>query len=137
MNYLELAPAITALRMRPTEFELRGNALHHLGCRHSFHFSSPDEVRIEAFCDCSQLRATPRQSRELHEVFQQWQSSYWRLLTINRQINRELRVVSLEAPRGPRQRDVVRVHAALERVLHEVVDVVLRVGGRAAREQRR
>ena len=85
MTYLELAPAITALRSRPAEFELRDNALHHFGSRHSFRFSSPDEVRIEAFCDCSQLRATPRQSRELHDAFQQWQVSYWRPLQINRE----------------------------------------------------
>src|SRR5438552_47892 len=31
MTYLELAPAITALRSRPDEFELRDNALHLLG----------------------------------------------------------------------------------------------------------
>jgi len=85
MTYLELAPAITALRSRPAEFELRDNALHHLGSRHSFRFVSPDEVRIEAFCDCSQLSATPRQSRELHDAFQQWQASYWRPLQINRE----------------------------------------------------
>jgi len=85
MTYLELAPAITALRSHPTEFELRDSALHHLGSRHSFRFASPDEVRIEAFCDCSQLRATPRQSRELHDAFQQWQASYWRPLLINRE----------------------------------------------------
>jgi hypothetical protein len=83
MTYLELAPAITALRSRPAEFELRDNALHHFGSRHSFRFLKPDEVRIEAFCDCSQLRASPRQSRELHDAFQHWQASYWRPLQIN------------------------------------------------------
>ena len=85
MTYLELAPAITALRSRPEEFELRDNALHHFGSRHSFRFLAPDEVRIEAFCDCSHLSATPRQSRELHEGFQQWLTSYWRPLQINRE----------------------------------------------------
>ncbi len=83
MTYLELSPAITALRSRPEEFELRDNALHHFGSRHSFRFLAHDEVRIEAFCDCSHLRATPRQGRELHEAFQQWQTSYWRPLQIN------------------------------------------------------
>ena len=85
MTYLELAPAITALRSWPEEFDLRDNALHHFGSRHSFRFLANDEVRIEAFCDCSHLRATPRQSRELHEAFQQWQTSYWRPLQINRE----------------------------------------------------
>jgi hypothetical protein len=85
MTYLELAPAITALRSRPEEFELRDNALHHFGSRHSFRFLANDEVRIEAFCGCSHLRATQRQSRELNEAFQQWQTSYWRPLQINRE----------------------------------------------------
>src|SRR5207237_5097264 len=85
MTYLELAPAITALRSRPDEFELRDNALHHLGSRHSFRFLSDDEVRIEAFCDCSQLRASREQSRTLHEAFTHWQATYWRPLEINRE----------------------------------------------------
>ena len=85
MTYLELAPAITALRLRPEEFELRNNTLHHFGSRHSFRFLTNEEVRIEAFCGCSHLRATPRQSRELHDAFQQWQATYWRPLQINRE----------------------------------------------------
>ncbi len=70
MTYLELSPAITALRSRPEEFELRDDALHHLGSRHSFRFLSDGELRIEALCGCSQLRALPQQSRALHEAFQ-------------------------------------------------------------------
>lgn len=85
MTYLELAPAITALRSRPDEFELRDNALHHVGSRHSFRFLSEDEVRIEAFCDCSQLRATAEQSRALHEAFGQWRVTYWQPLVISRE----------------------------------------------------
>jgi hypothetical protein len=85
MTYLELSPAITALRSRPEEFELRDNALHHLGSRHSFRFLSEDEVRIEAFCDCSQLRASREQSRSLHEAFSEWRTSYWQPLVINRE----------------------------------------------------
>jgi hypothetical protein len=85
MNYLELSPAITALRSRPEEFELQDDALHHLGSRHSFRFLNDDEVRIEALCGCVQLRATPHQSRALHEAFQQWRASYWQPLQINRE----------------------------------------------------
>ena len=85
MTNLELSPAITALRTRPEEFELRDNALHHFGSRHSFRFLSEDEVRIEAFCDCSQLRASKDQSRALHDAFSQWRTSYWQPLLINRE----------------------------------------------------
>ena len=85
MSYLELAPAITALRSRPEEFEFRDNALHHLGSRHTFRFMSEDEVRIEAACDCSLLRASPQQSRALQEAFRQWHASYWRPYEINRE----------------------------------------------------
>ena len=85
MTYLELSPAITALRSRPQEFELRGNALHHLGSRHSFRFLSEDEVRIEAACSCSELRASSQQARMLHEEFCKWRTSYWLPLAINRE----------------------------------------------------
>jgi hypothetical protein len=85
MTYLELSPAITALRTRPEEFEFRDNGLHHLGSRHTFRFLSDDEVRIEAVCDCSLLRARPEQSRALREAFRQWHATYWRPLEINRE----------------------------------------------------
>ena len=85
MTYLELSPAITALRARPEEFELRDDTLDHLGSRHSFRFLAEDEVRIEALCGCSQLRASREQSRALHEAFQDWRASYWRPLQINRE----------------------------------------------------
>jgi hypothetical protein len=98
MSYLELAPAITALRSRPEEFELRDNALHHLGSRHSFRFLSDDEVRIEAACDCSVLRASPQQSRALQESFRQWYASYWRPTQINREFAEHF------APPGPVRR---------------------------------
>ena len=85
MSHLELAPAIAALRARPQDFELRDNALHHLGSRHSFRFRGEDQVWIEAVCGCSVLQATPEQSRILHQEFQQWRESYWRPLEINRE----------------------------------------------------
>jgi|SRR5437867_3154635 len=85
MTYLELSPAINALRARPGEFELRDDTLHHLGSRHSFRFLSDDEVRIEALCGCSQLRASREQSRILHEEFRKWRATYWQPLQINRE----------------------------------------------------
>jgi len=85
MTYLELSPAITALRCRPEEFELQGDALHHLGSRHSFRLLSDDELRIEALCGCVQLRASREQSRALHAAFRQWWTSYWQVLQINRE----------------------------------------------------
>src|SRR5262245_36168948 len=63
MTYLELAPAITAIRSRPEEFEFSNNTLHHLNSRHRFHFASEDDVQIYALCDCSILRASPDQAR--------------------------------------------------------------------------
>jgi len=85
MTYLELSPAITALRTRPEEFELRDSALHHLGSRHTFQFQGDDEVRIEAACGCAHLRASREQSRALHEAFREWRASYWQPLVINRE----------------------------------------------------
>src|SRR3954465_12723119 len=62
MTYLELAPAISALRSRPEEFEFSNNTLHHLRSRHSFHFVGEDDLRIHAACDCASLRASPEQT---------------------------------------------------------------------------
>lgn len=83
--YLELAPAITALRSRPEEFEFSHGTLHHLPSRHRFRFEREDDVRIEALCDCSLLRAKPEQARSLHDAYRDWQASYWRPLQINRE----------------------------------------------------
>jgi hypothetical protein len=83
--YLELAPAITALRSRPEEFELGHDALHHLPSRHRFRFQSEDDLRIEALCDCSLLRARPEQARAFHDAYRDWLSSYWRPTKINRE----------------------------------------------------
>jgi hypothetical protein len=101
MTYLELSPAITALRSRPDEFEFRDSALHHFGSRHSFRFLSEDDVRIEAFCDCSLLRATAEQSRALHKAFQQWRITYWQPLVINREFADHF------APSGPVRRVLI------------------------------
>ena len=98
MTYLELAPAITALRSRPEEFEFSDNTLHHLSSRHRFRFLADDDVRIEAACDCSLLRASPEQSRTFHAAYREWQANYWRPFEINREF------ASHFAPPGPTRR---------------------------------
>ena len=98
MTYLALAPAIAALRSRPEEFELRDNVLHHLGSRHSFRFAAEDEIRIEAACDCSVLRASPQECRIMHAAFREWRETYWRPLEINREFAGHF------APPGPLRR---------------------------------
>jgi hypothetical protein len=85
MTYLELAPAISAIRSRPEEFEFSNKTLHHLASRHRFRFLSDDEVEIYAACDCSTLRASPEQARAFHAAYREWHSSYWRPLEINRE----------------------------------------------------
>jgi hypothetical protein len=85
MTYLELAPAITALRSRPEEFEFSNNTLHHLPSRHRFRFQGEDDVRIEAACDCSLLRAKPEQAKVFHSAYREWHASYWQPLEINRE----------------------------------------------------
>ena len=48
MTYLDLAPAITALRARPEEFEFVNDTLHHPRSRHRFRFDSEGDVQIDA-----------------------------------------------------------------------------------------
>jgi hypothetical protein len=85
MTYLELAPAITALRSRPEEFEFSGSMLHHVPSRHSFRFINDDDVEIHAACDCATLRASPVQAKAFQSAYREWHSSYWRPLEINRE----------------------------------------------------
>ena len=46
MTYLDLAPAITALRARPEEFEFTNDTLHHPRSRHRFRFDSQGDVVV-------------------------------------------------------------------------------------------
>jgi hypothetical protein len=85
MTYLDLAPAITALRSRPEEFEFSNETLHHLRSRHRFRFVGEDDVRIDAVCDCALLRAKPEQAKTFHAAYRQWHASYWRPIEINRE----------------------------------------------------
>ncbi len=85
MAYLELAPAITALRSRPEEFEFSNDTLHHMKSRHRFRFLSEDDMEIHAECDCSFLRASREQTKAFHAAYRQWHASYWQPLEINRE----------------------------------------------------
>jgi hypothetical protein len=84
MAYLELSPAIAALRARPEEFEFSHDTLHHLGSRHSFRFLNDESVEIHAHCGCVFLKASPEQTKVFHAAYREWHESYWRPLEINR-----------------------------------------------------
>jgi len=84
MTYLDLAPAMTALRLRPHEFEVARGDLYHRPSRHIFRFAAEDDVRIDAVCDCSLLRASAEQARAFHAAYRQWHADYWRPQEINR-----------------------------------------------------
>src|SRR5438132_12207207 len=85
MTNLDLAPAITAIRSRPEEFEFSNDTLHHLKIRHRFHFLGDDDVRIDSMCDCSMLRTSREQAKAFHTAYREWYASYWRPLEINRE----------------------------------------------------
>jgi hypothetical protein len=85
MAYLELSPAIAALRARPEEFEFSNDTLHHLGSRHRFRFLSEDSVEIHADCGCAILKASQEQTKVFHAAYREWHASYWQPLEINRE----------------------------------------------------
>ena len=85
MAYLELSPAITALRARPEEFEFSNDTLHHPRSRHRFRFLSEDSVEIHADCGCAILKASQEQTRVFHAAYREWHASYWQPLEINRE----------------------------------------------------
>src|ERR1700722_15325393 len=85
MAYLELSPAIAALRARPEEFEFSNDTLHHLRSRHRFRFRSEDSVEIHADCGCALLKASQEQTKAFHAAYREWHASYWQPLEINRE----------------------------------------------------
>ena len=85
MTTLDLAPAITAIRSRPEEFEFSNGTLHHPRSRHRFRFVGEDDVQIDAVCDCSFLRASREQAQAFHAAYREWHASYWRPFEINRE----------------------------------------------------
>lgn len=84
MAYLELSPAIAALRTQPEEFEFSNDTLHHLSSRHSFRFLNEENVEIHAHCGCAYLKASQEQTKVFHAAYREWHASYWRPLEINR-----------------------------------------------------
>src|SRR5579863_8549056 len=85
MTYLDVSPMIVALRTDPSDFEMKRGWLHHFPSRHAFKFDSEGSVRVHAACNCAMLSVRPEQTRELRDTFQQWHSSYWRPVEINRE----------------------------------------------------
>lgn len=69
MVYLDLGPAITAIRARPEEFELSGDTLLHPRSRHNFHFLDDGDVRVQADCDCSMLQTSSEQSKMFRAAY--------------------------------------------------------------------
>jgi hypothetical protein len=85
MVYLDLGPAITAIRARPEEFEFSGDTLYHPRSQHSFYFLDDGDVRVHANCDCSTLRTSTEQSKSFQAAFKEWHAIYWRPFEINRE----------------------------------------------------
>ena len=85
MTTLDLTPAITALRLRPEEFDLSNDTLRHARSRHAFRKVGEHDIQIDAFCDCALLRASPEQARAFRAAWRDWQASYWRVREINRE----------------------------------------------------
>src|SRR5260221_9951061 len=85
MVYLDLGPAITAIRARPEEFEFSGDTLYHPRSRHSFCFLNDGDVQVHANCDCSTLRTSSEQSKAFQTAYKEWHTAYWRPFEINRE----------------------------------------------------
>jgi hypothetical protein len=85
MIYLDLGPAITAIRARPEEFEFSGDTLYHPRSRHSFCFLNNGDVQVHANCDCSTLPTSNEQSKIFQAAYEKWHTTYWRPLEINRE----------------------------------------------------
>ncbi len=85
MAYLDLAPAISALRSRPEEFEFSGSVLHHRPSKHRFLFQADGDVQIFADCGCITLQTTREQAQHFNDAYKEWHLSYWRPIEINRE----------------------------------------------------
>jgi hypothetical protein len=86
MSYLDVTPMIAALRTRPEDFDVNQGRLRHLPSGHRVIFDPlVGDARIDAHCECSSLSISRHQSRELRAAFEQWTSSYWRVVRINRE----------------------------------------------------
>jgi hypothetical protein len=85
MAYLNITPTIDAMRLRPSDFELRRGNLVHTPSRHTFRFNRWGSARVDAECDCALLLISLEQSRDLKAAFDVWRNEYWRVVEINRE----------------------------------------------------
>jgi hypothetical protein len=76
---------IVSLRTSPSEFEIDRGWLTHVPSRHNFRFDPEGNVTLLAHCDCAALTIREEQSRELATAFEEWRSTYWRVVEINRE----------------------------------------------------
>jgi hypothetical protein len=113
MTYLELSPTITALRDRPMDFGVDRGWHTHYPSRHSFMFDRRGNLILHARCDCALLSIRPEQAKELGTAFQDWRTSYWRPIEINREFAAHFRRPNIL------QRVLRRVLAKLRWILHD------------------
>jgi hypothetical protein len=85
MAYLDISPMVTALRTRPSDFDMVGSWLRHIPSRHKFKVDRGGHVTLDAQCDCIYLSVSREQGRELWQEFAEWQTVYWRSVAINRE----------------------------------------------------
>src|SRR6266849_1736385 len=76
MAYLELSPAIAALRARPEEFEFSSDTLHHLRRRQRIRFLSDARVEIHDDCGCSLFTESHAQTQVFPPAYSEWHASY-------------------------------------------------------------
>ena len=91
MSYLDLSPAIAAIRERPDEFEMLYGHLHHAPSRHTFKFETNGAVRVLADCYCAMLSIDPEQGNTFHTAYNEWNMNYWRPIEINREFSTDFR----------------------------------------------
>jgi hypothetical protein len=114
VNFLDLDPIITALKTRPTDFEMDGKWLHHFPSRHRFRVDAKGNVRLDTLCDCALLHSRREQGQALWDAFQIWHSAYWRPIEINEKFAREFRAPNIW------QRFYRRLRAKVRRSLRQV-----------------
>jgi hypothetical protein len=77
MAYLDLTPMLQAMRTCPSEFEMYGPFLRHIGSQHLLDFDRRGNARVHARCDCAMLQVSLEQSEEMMAAFSAWKIIYW------------------------------------------------------------
>jgi hypothetical protein len=95
MAYLDLSPMMVALRTMPEEFEMRDGWLWHNPSQHSFKFDAVGRLQVYADCNCAILRVRAEQEPALWAFVQEWRTTYWRAVEINREFASHFRPRSL------------------------------------------